>query len=107
MDASSIERTSSAARRSVEGSRHPVSNAIESPEDGVLHVIDELLSPPEAMVWTMWCGAQCVAFEDGSLIPNLDFYTETWAERATCEECKRRFRAKDRLVEAAKEVVVS
>lgn len=56
-----------------------------------LHVIDELISPPEAYLWTMWCGLDVVAFDDGTLVPQIDFVGEREAEQATCEECKRRF----------------
>lgn len=47
-------------------------------------------------VWTMWCGAQCLAFPDGSLVPEIDFYLEADADRAACEPCReaaRRARA--------------
>jgi hypothetical protein len=54
------------------------------------HVIREGASPPDARVWTMWCGAQCIAFDDGTLAPEgFDFYDEPNAEKATCQKCTR------------------
>lgn len=53
-----------------------------------LHVLHEASSPPEATVWTMWCGAQCIALDSGELIPeDMDFYLEFEAARADCIEC--------------------
>lgn len=53
-----------------------------------VHVIREAISPPDADVWTMWCGAQCFAFDDGTLVPYMDFVHENIAEKATCQGCK-------------------
>jgi len=62
--------------------------------NAVTHIIRESVSPPEALTWTMWCGDQCVAFDDGTLAPeDIDFYHEVWAERADCEACKAAYQA--------------
>ena len=59
------------------------------------HVINEQKSPPDALVWTMWCGHQCLAFEDGTTAPRTDLYAEHAADKADCEGCKKRFDQKD------------
>lgn len=51
------------------------------------HVLREWYSPPEALIWTMWCDTQCIATDDGVLSPPLDFYTEEHAAKASCVEC--------------------
>lgn len=54
----------------------------------VTHIIREAVSPPDADVWTMWCGDQCFAFDDGTLVPTMDFFHEDAAEQADCSRCK-------------------
>ena len=54
----------------------------------IVHVIDEARSPEDAVVWTMWCGASCVALDDGTLIPSLDFYGEDASGKANCPGCR-------------------
>lgn len=65
------------------------------------HILKESASPPERMVWTMWCGEQCVAQEDGTLVPALDFYLEKEAALATCEGCRSAMKTSERLLEEA------
>lgn len=55
-----------------------------------VHVLDEKKSPPEALIWTMWCGAQCVAEDGGMLTPILDFYLEREASKSDCVDCLKR-----------------
>jgi hypothetical protein len=55
------------------------------------HVLHEASGPPDADVWRMWCGAECFAFDDGTLCPQLDFYGEAAASKATCQGCRRSF----------------
>jgi len=55
---------------------------------GPFHIINEAKSPPHEPVWTMWCGTTCIALDNGGLIPPIDFYSEEWADKATCLECK-------------------
>lgn len=40
----------------------------------VTHILDEAKSPDDAVVWTMICGATCVPLDDGTLVPDMDFY---------------------------------
>lgn len=54
----------------------------------IVHVLRESISPPEAFVWTMWCGDQCVADDEAILSPPMDFVLEERAERSDCEACK-------------------
>jgi hypothetical protein len=55
------------------------------------HVLHEASSPAKAIVWTMWCGHQCIAMdgEEGhSLVPeDTDFVLEREASQADCVEC--------------------
>ena len=51
------------------------------------HVLDEKKSPPSALIWTMRCGDQCVAEDDGTLTPRLDFYLEQEAHKSDCVGC--------------------
>ena len=52
------------------------------------HVIREDSSPDDAYVWTMWCGEQCIALDDGTTVPEgFDFYHENSAAKASCVEC--------------------
>ena len=54
----------------------------------MFHVLHEASSPDEATVYTMWCGAQCLALDDGTLVPeDMDFYLEQDAAKADCIEC--------------------
>lgn len=53
----------------------------------MIHILRESISPPESIVWTMHCGDQCIANDDGELIPNLNFYLENESEKATCPRC--------------------
>lgn len=68
------------------------------------HVIKEATSAPEDLLWEMWCGANCIALPDGTLIPELDFYGELWAEKATCAVCKARLRGVNPTVAAEMEI---
>lgn len=54
----------------------------------VTHVLREDVSPAEALVWSMWCGHQCFAFDDGTLSPETDFYLEKQAHLSDCSACK-------------------
>lgn len=61
----------------------------EPPASDLIHVLNEDASPEDELVWTMWCGHQCMVFDDGECVPYTDFYTEDWAHRSNCEPCKR------------------
>lgn len=50
----------------------------------IKHILIEAFSPPEALVWRMWCGTACFAFEDGRTDPPTDFYLESEAHEADC-----------------------
>lgn len=67
----------------------------------ITHVLHEQSSPPEADIWRMWCGAECLAFDDGSLAPELDFYLEAEAAKADCIECLKAKLAKKQKLESA------
>lgn len=56
--------------------------------DAMTHVLDESKNPPSAMVWRMFCGEACFAYEDGTLDPPLNFYGFRDAAKATCSECR-------------------
>lgn len=76
-------------------------------EADIIHVLKEDVSPPEANVWTMWCGAQCIVLDDGETHPFMDFYLEIGWRSASCLVCVARFEAsgvtahKRTLVDAA------
>lgn len=53
----------------------------------ITHIIMESESPPDALVWHMWCGVDCIARDNGELIPLIDFYGEKDAKKATCAAC--------------------
>jgi hypothetical protein len=53
----------------------------------IIHILDEEVSPPENFIWRMWCGASCMACDDGELIPLLDFVLEKEKHDATCNNC--------------------
>lgn len=72
-------------------------NALLTP----LHIIKESVSPTSAPVWTMWCGATCVALDDGDLLPPLDFFAENAADKATCSKCLAAVRVGERVEEVA------
>lgn len=43
-------------------------------------------------VWTMWCGEQVLILPNGEMIPEeVDFYSEKWAHKASCQACKAAF----------------
>jgi hypothetical protein len=62
--------------------------ASSADEGAIVHVLNEALSPVEASVWRMLCGEECVALDDGTLIPALDFYLESAGHKADCEACR-------------------
>lgn len=39
-------------------------------------------------IYRMVCGVECVAFPDGTLAPEIDFYYPSARDKATCEKCK-------------------
>lgn len=52
------------------------------------HVLKESVSPPDADVWRMWCGHECLALDDGTLVPaETNFYLEREAHLAECIPC--------------------
>lgn len=53
------------------------------------HILDEAKSPPDASLWVMLCGVTCVALEDGTLIPTMDFYGEDVGYKASCIGCRK------------------
>lgn len=57
----------------------------------ITHIMNDVANPPEALVWTMLCGDQCIALEDGTLVPEMDHYLEgsVNAHKADCDPCKR------------------
>lgn len=69
----------------------------------ITHIINEAASPPDAFVWTMHCGDQCIVLNDDSLEnnlrPEMDFYGEDDGEKADCEACKRALVASPETVE--------
>lgn len=61
----------------------------------MLHVLNEALSPAEALVYTMWCGEQCIVFDNGDTVPpGFDFYLEGGADLSDCDQCVARLRTK-------------
>ena len=52
-------------------------------------MLNEDVSPAEANVWTMICGAQCFVFDDGETVPQMDFVLPVDAIEASCEACRR------------------
>jgi hypothetical protein len=54
------------------------------------HLMNLEANPPEADVWTMLCGAQCFAFDDETLVPELDFVSADRPEKSDCDRCKGR-----------------
>ena len=65
------------------------------------HILDEHLSPGMRVVWTMYCGEQCVSFDDGTLIPSeIDFYLEREAHMATCKACRGEYDVRQRAFRA-------
>jgi hypothetical protein len=57
----------------------------------IIHVLDENKSSIENIVWTMWCGDQCVPDGDGNLTPDMDFYLERDANKSNCNECLKKY----------------
>jgi hypothetical protein len=57
----------------------------------ITHIMNDAANPPEALVWTMLCGDQCIALDDGTLVPELDFYGDESpnADKADCDPCRR------------------
>ena len=53
----------------------------------ITHIMNDDENPPEALVWTMLCGEQCIAF-DGKLVPELDFYGVEHGHKADCDACR-------------------
>jgi hypothetical protein len=69
---------------------HPA-GLLDSAEREEIHIIaDDSPKSWDDLVWTMLCGASCVAHDDGSLTPELDFYGSDQAHRATCTRCLAR-----------------
>lgn len=65
----------------------------EADEDEPVHIIvDGPLGDPDADYWTMHCGLVVRAFDDGTLLPKIDFYDGKNGQRASCQECLRRWR---------------
>ena len=61
------------------------------PGDGdVVHIVDGAAYPAEALVWRALCGAACVAWDDGSLVPEgFDVYALGYGhDAATCAPCR-------------------
>lgn len=56
----------------------------------IIHVIDEAKSPADGLIWTMWCGEQCVVDDDGKTTPELDFFLERETNNSTCAECLKK-----------------
>jgi hypothetical protein len=55
----------------------------------VTHIMNGAANPPEARVWTMLCGAQCFAFDDGTLLPEMDFVLEdSDPSLSDCDPCE-------------------
>jgi hypothetical protein len=55
-----------------------------------IHILDEVKSPPDSMLWTMLCGFVVIVEESGDLIPqDIDFYLR-WADEVNCEGCRQR-----------------
>lgn len=57
------------------------------------HILDEARSPPESLVWVMWCGASCFMLDGDAGVPTapfLDFYAQRWGHRASCPGCRER-----------------
>lgn len=67
-----------------------------------VHILDEAISPPDSYIWTMWCGANCVVFGDGKLVPALDFVIERDTSKSTCEACKSKFKLDQKEFEQTK-----
>jgi hypothetical protein len=59
-------------------------------DDGGDHIIDAEANPVDSLVWTMLCGAQCFAWDNGDIDPpEIDFYyLGSGHEKATCKRCK-------------------
>lgn len=59
-------------------------------DDDAVHIVDGAAYPAEAPVWRALCGAACVAWDDGALVPaGFDFYTlGKGHEKATCAPCR-------------------
>jgi hypothetical protein len=53
-----------------------------------VHVINEAASPYGAIIWTMWCGAACIALDDSLVPEDFDFYPETAADKSDCPACR-------------------
>lgn len=62
----------------------------------VVHIVDGAAYPAEALVWRALCGDSCVAWDDGSLVPeSFDFYALGCGhEKATCAPCRAAARAR-------------
>lgn len=59
-------------------------------EPAGVHIRDNAKSPVERLVWTMLCGEQCLAPDDGELSPEgFDFYLEQHGAKASCKACLR------------------
>ena len=76
---------------------------IEHPEttvgdDDGAHIVDGIKNPAEAHVWTALCGAQCFAWDDGTLDPpEFNFYL--LGHVGGTDVCKACVAARDRGLE--------
>lgn len=63
--------------------------AVTPDGDGDVHILDGEASPVEAYVWTVLCGEQCFAWDDGEVDPpGFDFFLLGHGhEKATCKRC--------------------
>jgi hypothetical protein len=52
-------------------------------------------------IYRMVCGVECVAFPDGALAPEIDFYEPSASHKATCTSC-REGRSVDATTEAVR-----
>lgn len=55
------------------------------------HVLNEQASPEDALTWTMWCGEQCLVFDEHTVPDDVDFYMEAFWQSSDCEPCKAAF----------------
>lgn len=68
----------------------------------MIHILKESVSSPESSIWTMQCGDQTIADDDGNTFPTTDFYLENEAHKATCPRCIIKVKLKVKVLELMK-----
>lgn len=64
----------------------------DSPDPEIIHIIaDDREALWDDVIWVMLCGVSCIALDDGTLIPALNFYGIPVGDKATCVECRERW----------------